>query len=359
MKLLNFFKQDDREIAAKIRAATKVRMDDAARERTRALLSEYVKMRPVRVVEPAPVPGPLSGVSAFFMRHSMPAFAAVFVLIIGGGTAAAAEGALPGDVLYPIKVHVNEEMRATLATSAKAKADWQVSRAERRLEEAATLALAGKLDDATRAELDTNLDAHVKIADENRKQLEDENEAADASEVDTNIHAVLIARENILDGKLAAKAKAAARLETATLMMSARAVSAELNDGKASEGDEAESKGHRTAAKARIQAAKKFLNRLPVRLSDDARIQVETRLKEAAEAFSSGEVDVSEGNKVEASSHFDSALESATKIEAIVSVSTDTEDTEGAEDTSDEEGSGDDSGSGSSGGGGGGINPGL
>src|SRR3990167_3004686 len=238
MKLLNFFKQDDREIAAKIRAATKVRMDDAARERTRALLSEYVKMRPVRVVEPAPVPGPLSGVSAFFMRHSMPAFAAVFVLIIGGGTAAAAEGALPGDVLYPIKVHVNEEMRATLTVSQKAKPDWQVVRAERRLEEAATLALSGKLDDATRAELDTNLDAHVKLASENKQKLEDENDASGASEVRTNINAVLIARENILDGKRAAKASGAARPEAATFMMSARAAPAEVNNDKINNGEE-------------------------------------------------------------------------------------------------------------------------
>ena len=333
MKLTNFFKQEDPEIAAKIKAATKVSMDLASRERTRALLSEYVKMRPVRAAEQAPVPSPVftNGLSVFFMRHSMPAFAVVFVLILGGGTAAAAEGALPGDILYPVKVYVNEEMRATLTVSPKAKADWAVDRAERRLEEAATLALSGKLDDVKRAELDTNLDAHIESADKNRMQLEDENDTADAAEVDTNIHAVLIARENILDGKRAVKALA--RKETAALMMSARALSAETQEDAAdSRKEEAEkTKGNRTAAKARIEAAKKFLNRLPVRLSDDARVQVETRLKEAAEAFSSGEVDVSEGNKVEASSHFDSALESATKIEAIVSVSKDTDDSEDAD----------------------------
>ena len=325
MKLFNFFKQEDAEIVAKIRAATRVGMDEAAREKTRALLSEYVKMRPVRGADPLPlVSVPANRFSLFFMRHSVPAFAAVIVLI-GGGTAAAAEGALPGDILYPVKVHVNEEMRATLTVSPKAKADWQVSRAERRLEEAATLALSGKLDDATRAELDTNLDAHVESASENRKQLEDKNDASDASEVDTNIQAVLIARENILDGKRTAKAKSAARPEAATLMVSARALAAESQDDGGSQGDESATKGNRKAAKARIEAAKKFLGRLDARLSPDARVQVETRLKEAAEAFSSGEVDVSEGNKVEASSHFDSALESATKIEAIVSVSTDTD----------------------------------
>ena len=326
MKLSNFFKKEDQEIVAKIRAATKVRMDDAARERTRALLAEYVQMRPVRGGESLPLtPIATNRLSQFFMRHSMPAFAAVLVLAVGGGTAAAAEGALPGDMLYPIKVHVNEEMRATLTVSPKAKADWQVSRAERRLEEAATLALSGKLDDATRAELDTNLNAHVKLASENKQELEDKNDISDASEVRTNINAVLIARENILDGKRTAKASGAARPEAATLMVSARALAAEAQDDGGSQGDESATKGNRKAAKARIEAAKKFLGRLDARLSPDARIQVETRLKEAAEAFSSGEVDVSEGNATQASSHFDSALESATKIEAIVSVSTDTD----------------------------------
>src|SRR3989338_8750977 len=112
MKLFNFFKQKNPKIEAKIRAATRPRMANDAREHTRALLSEYVKMRQVRA-QPA-IPSYESGLSGFFVRHSMPAFAAVFVLIIGGGPAAAAEGALPGDILYPVKVHVNEEMRATL-----------------------------------------------------------------------------------------------------------------------------------------------------------------------------------------------------------------------------------------------------
>ena len=116
---------------------------------------------------------------------------------------------------------------------------------------------------------------------------------------------------------------------------------------KGSDGSEAAVRGQRTAAKARIEAAKKFLGRLDARLSPDARVQVETNLKEAAEAFSSGETDVSEGNKVEASSHFDSALESATKIEAIVSISADTNASETVDAQSD--GEEDDSGSSGSG----------
>ncbi len=329
---MNFFKQEDPEIAAKIKAATKVSMDEASRERTRALLSEYVKMRPIRAdvhVENAAISKRLS---TFFTRHSMPAFAAVLVLAVGGGTAAAAEGALPGDVLYPIKVHVSEEVRATLAVSSKAKADWAVDRAERRLEEAATLALSGKLDDATRAELDTNLDAHVESAGESREQLENADDP-DASEIRMKIGAVLIARENILDGVRGTKGVARATAVAIRTMGVRVETQSVQKDEKAGEAEELETltRGHRTAAKARIEATKKFLGS-PHRLGTSTREQAEIRLKTAAEDLSSGDADVSEGNKVEASSHFDSALETATEIETIISVSSDSGESESEHD---------------------------
>ena len=325
---MHIFKQEDPEIAAKIKAATSIRMDDAARERTRALLSEYVKMRPIRVAEPAADTRlTRNGFSEFFMRHSIPAFVAVLV-VVGGGTAAAAEGALPGDILYPIKVHVNEEMRATLATTPKAKADWAVDRAERRLEEAATLALSGELNEITRAEIETNLDAHVKSAGESGQKLEDENDAPDARDVRAKIGAIKVARENILEGvrtaKALARAGAAADTAGATMMMSASfEVEAIDEDVSRKEADELETvtRGHRTAAKARIEATKKFLDRSPKQLATSTREQAETRLKIAREELSSGDAEDARGNKEGASYNFDSALDAATEIEAIISIS--------------------------------------
>ncbi len=332
---MHIFKKEDPEIAAKIKAATSIRMDDAAREKTRALLSEYVKMRPIRVTEPAPDTTPAhSNASGFFMRHSIPAFVAVLVVVVGG-TAAAAEGALPGDILYPIKVHVNEEMRATLATSPKAKADWAVGRAERRLEEAATLALSGELNEITRAEIETNLDAHVKSAGESGQKLEDENDVPDARDVKAKIGAIKVARENILEGVRAVKAitrtGAAADTANTAMMMSARfEVKAIAEDVNEKDADQLETvtRGHRTAAKARIEATKRFLDRSPKQLATSTRAQAETRLKAAAEELSSGDAEVARGNKEEASSNFDAALETATQIEALISVSSDTNERE-------------------------------
>ena len=314
-------------MAAKIRAATDIRMDEAAKQRTRAFLSEYTKMHPIQTPYGKSAGASQSYVINFLSSHAIPAFAMVLILVVGGGTAAAAEGALPGDILYPIKVHVNEEMRATLAVSPKAKADWAVDRAERRLEEAATLTLAGGLDEVTRAEIETNIDAHMRSAGEKRQELEDKKDSSDASEVELKIGALLVARDNILAGRRVAKEmtrKEPAARTISTMTMSAAMPSPEVQEPEAdveTKEDEAATKGHRTAAKVRIEAAKRFLDRSPTRIGTTTREKINERLKAAREAFSSGDDDTSRGNKIEASSHFDAALDSATEIEAIVSIS--------------------------------------
>lgn len=81
----------------------------------------------------------------FFGRFS-PMLAAVMILVLGGGSLSyAAEYALPGDTLYPVKVYVNEEVHGALVLSPEARASWATKRAERRIKEAKTLAATGRL----------------------------------------------------------------------------------------------------------------------------------------------------------------------------------------------------------------------
>ena len=44
----------------------------------------------------------------------MPVIAIILALMLGTGTTYAAENTLPGDVLYPVKIHVNEEVKEAL-----------------------------------------------------------------------------------------------------------------------------------------------------------------------------------------------------------------------------------------------------
>lgn len=333
MKLMNLFKREDPEIAAKIKAATAIRMDEETRQRTRALLSEYVKMRPIRAAESATqTPHVYNRFPLFLTRHSIPAFAAVLIVVVSGGTAAAAEGALPGDILYPIKIHVNEEMRATLATSPKAKADWALSRAERRLEEAATLAIAGKLDDVKRATLDVDIDEQIKSAGENRTQLENSNALSEASEVQVNIGAITVARANILGDKReestrskgknpASTVIAAMQSPSSTRAMAAFTLETTLDVQHATT-SEALSKGERTAAKARIKATKNFLENARNMIEPSKRAEATLQLRAAADALSSGDESAARGDALEASTNFNSALKTATDVESIITTST-------------------------------------
>lgn len=84
-----------------------------------------------------------------------PVFLSAFLVIAitTGSVTAAAEGALPGDPLYSVKVDLLEPLRLSLASSEKGRTAWQRSFAERRLTEAAQLAEQGRLTPDTEAEL--------------------------------------------------------------------------------------------------------------------------------------------------------------------------------------------------------------
>lgn len=114
----------------------------------------------------------------FSYQFARVALAAVLVLVLaGGGTAYAAEGALPGSPLYTVKVNVNEPVRVALASTPAAKAAVNAQIATTRVEEAEALAQAGQLDATTSGELADNFEAHAKSA----TRLADEASSTDPS----------------------------------------------------------------------------------------------------------------------------------------------------------------------------------
>ena len=116
---------------------------------------------------------------SYHLRMTM-AGLALFV-IAGTGTVSAAQGALPGDLLYPIKVSVNEKVEVALAPTPAARAQVQAKLAERRVDEAQALASRGRLDKKTAETLTVDFDEHaaqaVALAEPDEQ---DEPEAKDA-----------------------------------------------------------------------------------------------------------------------------------------------------------------------------------
>lgn len=142
-----------------------------------------------------------------------PAFFSFTILsLIGGGTSFAAEGSLPGDLLYLVKVHVNEEVRAVLALSPAAKTDWEVTRAERRLEEAAQLVVSGNEDERITKDLEDRFVEHANNVSLRVQDLEDEGEGEQASVLVAKFEATLRAHDELLQNlegdRLAVKARA-------------------------------------------------------------------------------------------------------------------------------------------------------
>lgn len=111
-------------------------------------------------------------------------------LFLVGGTAWAAEGALPGDALYVWKTKVNEPARLAVLPTPVARAEWSVELISRRLGEAEALASNGKLDENTQALLEEKLNQERDRADAFSQSSGDENCEEIEAEIKARIESV-------------------------------------------------------------------------------------------------------------------------------------------------------------------------
>src|SRR3989344_24234 len=129
-------------------------------EKIRLRSAEKSAMRASIFGTPTPVVLHRSSYVFLSPRYLVPLFV-VLVVFIGGGTPAAARGALRGDLLYPVKVSINEKVEVALAPTPAAKAEVQVRLAERRVDEARELSARGRLDKKTAKALTDDFVEHA------------------------------------------------------------------------------------------------------------------------------------------------------------------------------------------------------
>lgn len=161
-------------------AGKREKLTPEERAKMHSVLSEYVRMKPPRTAVPSPISyGFLSVIGTQLLRPAGAFMMAAMVLVFGFGTATyAAEGALPGDTLYPLKTQVLEPARVALAPTPEARAQAHMTIAETRITEAAALAQKGRLNEQTETQLASDFSLHTAKAEET--------EAADtATEEDT------------------------------------------------------------------------------------------------------------------------------------------------------------------------------
>ncbi len=182
----------DRIVKKFIKKLGRMSLATDERRALRSEILEYTQKHPMPVSEKRFWPGLLS-------RRFAPAMLVVLIAVtLGGGISYAAEQTVPGDILYPIKIYVNEEIRAAIAPSTEAKASWEVQRLERRLEEAEQLIAREKFNDSTNSELKKNLARHSLAINQKLAILTLANELTAATAVSSDFDATIYAHTKLL-----------------------------------------------------------------------------------------------------------------------------------------------------------------
>ena len=107
--------------------------------------------------------------------------AILIAILMGGGVSYAAAGTVPGDTLYPVKIHLTENAESALAIGGDARAKLEAKLALRRLEEAEKLEAKHDLSADVKAELKQNFDEHTINIEAELKGLEKREDANEIS----------------------------------------------------------------------------------------------------------------------------------------------------------------------------------
>lgn len=250
----------------------------------------------------------------------------IIALVVGGGASVAAENSIPGDVLFPVKVEVNERVMTFLAFSDEAKVKVEAKKAERRLEEAVKLSAEGRLNAEASAKIEDNFEKFADRVEARIEKLKAEGKAEAALEATSNFEAALQAHEEILGriselkangGVIVAPIKARIQIKLDEIKKDKEAVEAEV-EIKAGANVEAAAEGKMTAAENKINEVKAFIEKAKAELGTDATVKAEARLRIAEEKFAQGKAKFEAGAHGEAFVLFQESMKAAQEAKLLV-----------------------------------------
>jgi hypothetical protein len=182
-----------------IEESKRLKLQPDARVRIRGILRAHMQAYPIvpKISEVRTVGfwGRLATVP--FSIRVVPAVC-VIVLVVGGGVSYAAEGALPGQVLYKVKVYINEPVMGRLAVTQRSRIDHEQRLAERRLEEAEGLAIQGKLNSTINQEIEIAFEQHANNVAKELAAMRDASDSSAALDESSQFESTLSAHKHIL-----------------------------------------------------------------------------------------------------------------------------------------------------------------
>lgn len=200
-KYIRQLKQEDREFS----------LHREEKQHIRDRLASYMHMKPVRITTATRHrihARQKQGESLFFNRNHMFAKVALMLVIaLSGGTTVAAHSALPGDALYGVKIHVNENIESAFAVSTEAKAKLQAKLAERRAADAEALKAKGELSAEAQSDISTRIETHANSALQKTATLKSRGDADTAAQIELRVERVVHSASDVLGGALNIRAQ--------------------------------------------------------------------------------------------------------------------------------------------------------
>jgi hypothetical protein len=146
-----------------------IKLSDTEKHDVFAHLDAHMKKNPIapkRLVSPW---------SLFFIQFKDYRLTHVLTVVliyvcIAASITYAAERALPGDVLYPIKIYINEPIKSIAKTTSKAKTEFEKEKVIKRITEVETLIKRGEFDTKKRIQVEKELDKSIKTINLNNQK---------------------------------------------------------------------------------------------------------------------------------------------------------------------------------------------
>lgn len=295
------------------KAGEEVCLTREERERMRRTLHAYMEMKPLRTPMPA---ARTSALGWFLAPRPVAAILALSLFVSSAGISYAARDSLPGDILYPIKTHVNEPAQGALALSASAKAEWAIGVAGERIKEAAILAAENRLGTTTQKNLQANFREHAQLA---VRRIGEESGSGPESRVQAAIsfEARLSEYRSVLTQIAAAKN---INVESITASVNAErervtAVREEAESRITSESDRSKAVADmQIAARSALDAATKLARDVSRSLSSSSSQLVYVQLDNASTTISAGEDFMTRHADSDATDAFQNALAATERL---------------------------------------------
>ncbi len=298
----------------------KLSMTEKAEMRS-ALLSFVQKNPTVRNHQPSrhiSTQGPLS-FNSLTHNYMMATIIIALILGVSGGTSLAAEHSLPGDILYPIKVEVNENIRSTVAFSTKAKVDWETEKVERRLEEIEQLKVKNRLTVGEQTRLQNALHVQIEKVTTLTERFDSNDQTATAN---SRLEAILKSHAQILlvlSGMNAQMADIALDVAERTKVTTDNRIEAEQKLSVQSQADvKTAAEGKMKAAENKIAQVKKFVG--STTLTAETKAQVDATLQLADAAMIQGQTKLAASLYAEAFVKFQESMRLAQEAQIIAAM---------------------------------------